>query len=239
MKRTEEIIYPASYYLRAFKQLDKAGQCDFNCAAAAFGPFWMLYRKMYRWSLLVVLSLSFNHLSFFKMAENFNYFVGWIVYQVIFTYLYGKYGNRLYYKHVKEKVSQGYHLTEGISATMSAWIVTMIAIFLPVLAFWLIYPIFELIERFLKIETIRNGGYIINIIGFVVFSVILAVYFTFDSIILAKSKRNNKKLNTDISEENIKKYLLLNKSNVYVKVFNILISIMMLAFAYYTIMHWY
>ncbi len=234
--------------MRAFKQLDEANQCEFNCAAAAFGPFWMLYRKMYLLSLLVVLSLSINYLFFFKAIVSFNYFlksnsqvkiIGWLLYQIASTYIYGRYGNRLYYRCVKEKVSQGYHLTKGISATMSSGVIVLIAIFLPVLAFWLSGSIFELIERYLKIETIRNGEYIINIVGFVVFSVILAVYSKFDSIMLAKSQRNNGVGEIEISEENIKKYLLLNKNSIYIKIFNIVISILMLMSAYYAIKNWY
>lgn len=243
-KKPKELLsYSNSYYLKEFKQFDRTSRCDFNWSAATFGPFWALYRKMYLYTIPILISVLINTIFLFdflvviykfvqqmtgqitayKMAKEFNCFLyiggTFLIYQAITTFLYGKYGNKLYYKHVKKKIFQGYHLAEGFSATISPFVIALILISIPILSVYVISAFLKLL-KFVGIHYDPNWK-TVCIAVVVTLLLILTIYSKFDTLIVKNFNKNNKITNAKISEKNIQEYLLKNNSNKYFKILNI------------------
>lgn len=101
------------YYVKAFKRLDETGKNTWNWAAFLFGPAWMLYRKMYLYGTIFYM--------IFGTIQNVVVSTGSVFLAFFFVLgiriLYGYFGNSLYYRIVKERIRQGYHLLDRYSPT--------------------------------------------------------------------------------------------------------------------------
>ena len=86
------------YYIDAFERLDAVGKNTWNWAAFFLGPCWMAYRKMYAYSFLALM---------------FDFFVPYLGFSFIVNILLGIFGNALYYRVVKNRIVNGYHLIEN------------------------------------------------------------------------------------------------------------------------------
>ena len=101
------------YYKAAFSLIDSCGKYIWNWPAFFFGEVWALYRKMCLYSFLGVILLLILHLLFDD--KNVLGFFG-----ILYKFLWGRYGNALYYRTIKKKIERGYHLMDDHRAT-SFW----------------------------------------------------------------------------------------------------------------------
>lgn len=122
------------YYTEAFELLDKSGRHTWNWAAFFFGPCWMAYRKMYLYALLVLL-LAYPAVGVLATfisgvlcilfpicfaSGAFAFSTGmWMFFcmPLIVHCLYGYFGNALYYRIIRRRVSEGYHLIDQYQPT--------------------------------------------------------------------------------------------------------------------------
>ncbi|MBR1734311.1 MAG: DUF2628 domain-containing protein [Alphaproteobacteria bacterium] len=102
------------YYLDAFERLDAVGKNTWNWSAFFFGPCWLAYRKMHAYSFLAFL---FTYLSFWTAFIPFFFWIPFGGFPLILHILLGIFGNALYYRIVKKRVTQGYHLLENFKPT--------------------------------------------------------------------------------------------------------------------------
>lgn len=116
-----------NYYIRAFEKLDK-GKWSWNWTAALFPEFWVCYRRMYRYyalwcillypiaiaSLLVLLPIIFMGNAAIITGSCC---IGVTVFRLISAYVFGRYGNSLYYNTVISNIRDGYHLSDKFQAT--------------------------------------------------------------------------------------------------------------------------
>lgn len=237
--------------LDIFKQLkNKTSRNEFNWTTAIYGPFWALYRKMYLLALLVPTSLFINGnlvLSVIRLyrrftqetddynilmphiqraAHTFLWALGvWIVYQLISSYLYGKYGNQLYYKQIKKKISQGYHLVRNVNSTMSLWSIVLIltgsvialSFIVPATIMLLLLSEIKFIEVFLVDDQFAAGFYL-SIVFLIIFAIGEFLYYQADAITVKKFKQNHECSDIQFSEKNIQKYLVAKGQNTYLRI---------------------
>ncbi len=122
------------YYADVFELLDKSGKHTWNWAAFFFGPCWMAYRKMYLYSLLGLL-LAYPAIGIFATFISglscllfpvcfatgaFAFGTGmWMLFcmPLIVHCLYGYFGNALYYRIVRQRIFEGYHLIDQYKPT--------------------------------------------------------------------------------------------------------------------------
>ncbi|MBQ3564645.1 MAG: DUF2628 domain-containing protein [Alphaproteobacteria bacterium] len=109
------------YYIEAFRKLENGKKHSWNWAAAIFGTTWLIYRKMYLYAFLFLLLDVFAVFIVYSATSEkigSDYFVDRSTFEAIYVWgigaisflFFGYYGNRLYYKAVKKKISKGYHL---------------------------------------------------------------------------------------------------------------------------------
>ncbi|MBQ3565497.1 MAG: DUF2628 domain-containing protein [Alphaproteobacteria bacterium] len=104
--------YAEDYYVEAFHKLEKENENSWNFGAAIGGTAWLIYRKMYAYAFLFTLLDIFTIFMMNMVAgENFGH-VYFLIAFPIRVFVFGHYGNRVYYEIVKEKISKGYHLLE-------------------------------------------------------------------------------------------------------------------------------
>ena len=99
------------YYKESFKKLEKENQLTFNFAAAFGNVFWLIFRKMYGWAILVTLAnagiqIPMRMLSSISSPSMLSG-ISILSFLIWFSVL-GFFGNTLYYKHVKSQISKGY-----------------------------------------------------------------------------------------------------------------------------------
>lgn len=130
MQKLFEVLEPwgsrnVDYYVKAFDKLEKTGENTFNNAAAYLGCAWMLYRKMYlyaiiafacQFALMYVLEFLGHEITSFG-DTNRGQFIGIIISWLISIRLFGKYGNKLYYKVIKSRILENYHILDNYQAT--------------------------------------------------------------------------------------------------------------------------
>ncbi len=128
------------YYVQAFNKLETQNKDTWNWAAFFFPGAWMLFRKMYLYffaavtfNIFALLSLSFVQ-SLLNLDPNsflgyslpipslqtpvsVLYIILFLVYSLTFSLIFGKYANRIYYRIVKKRIQQGYHLLEHFRPT--------------------------------------------------------------------------------------------------------------------------
>ncbi|MBO7642332.1 MAG: DUF2628 domain-containing protein [Alphaproteobacteria bacterium] len=97
------------YYQQAFDRLEKENKTTFNFAAAFFVGAWLVFRKMYGWALLLILANGGIQEILQMLSSNpTKRVVGSCVFSLILFIGFGFFGNSLYYKHIKSKVTKGY-----------------------------------------------------------------------------------------------------------------------------------
>lgn len=97
------------YYQQAFTRLEKENKTTFNFAAAFFVGAWLVFRKMYGWALLLILANGGIQEILQMLSSNpTKRVVGSCVFSLILFIGFGFFGNSLYYKHIKSKVTKGY-----------------------------------------------------------------------------------------------------------------------------------
>ena len=97
------------YYQEAFKKLEEENKTTFNFAAALFNVMWLVFRKMYGWAILLSLISGGVLFSTKMLCKNADVvFMMQISVSSIMILGLGIFGNTLYYKHVKSRVSKGY-----------------------------------------------------------------------------------------------------------------------------------
>ena len=104
------------YYQQAFSRLEKENKTTFNWAAALFGASWMVFRKMYGWAMLYICLYGSTFLLPSVLCDGHTktmvFFVGCLALFIGF----GFFGNTIYYKTVKSKISKGYKKIESYKA---------------------------------------------------------------------------------------------------------------------------
>jgi len=112
------------YYVKAFKRLNETGKNTWNWAAFLFGPAWMLYRKMYLYGTIFYM--------IFGTIQNVVVSTGSVFLAFFFSLgiriLYGYFGNSLYYRIVKKRIRQGYHLLDRYSPTSISAVVPILGL---------------------------------------------------------------------------------------------------------------
>jgi len=126
MKKTKKDGNAQSYYYRAaFRKLEETGRNSWNWSAFLFGAMWALYRKMYTYTAMV-LAIStvvvYFSIMFFELADAMIIISSM---NLIIAFFFGFFGNSLYYKLLKHRVSKGYHLVSEYSPT------NLLAVFIP------------------------------------------------------------------------------------------------------------
>jgi len=110
----------AQYYKKAFERLEKENKNTWNWAAFLLNVVWMLYRKMYLYAFMfqvVVVLFVLACCVFLGMEKTTLGALLGLVGIVVFPCCLGYLGNRLYYRVVKKRVSEGYHLLEQYCPT--------------------------------------------------------------------------------------------------------------------------
>lgn len=105
----------AEYYEKAFELLEKEHKRTWNWAALFLSSFWLLYRKMYLYSFIYcIFSLIAATLA---KADNIVFITLSVVINLTISLYLGYYGNDLYYRIIKKRISKGYHLLNKYSPT--------------------------------------------------------------------------------------------------------------------------
>lgn len=126
--KNEKNMRHTEYYIQAFKRLEEHKHA-FNWPAAIFGSCWMAYKKMY---LYVFIYYYVNCLAAFVIGFVFGFINGWFcldfsikaiayftvcLWLIISCPLFGRFGNVLYARIVKHRISKGYHLIDRYTST--------------------------------------------------------------------------------------------------------------------------
>ena len=111
-----------NYYLTAFDRLEKSKTNTWNWSAFFFGGFWILYRKMYLYAFILIMGVCIIPLSYSMLTDIGLSEIGIISASssLVLHSLLGYFGNALYYRLVKKRVSEGYHLLEEYKNTSLA-----------------------------------------------------------------------------------------------------------------------
>jgi len=145
------------YYQEAFKKLEEENKTTFNYAAAFFNVMWLIFRKMYGWAILCTLlygGIIFSTKMFCKNAD-----VVFVIKATVSTIMIlglGRFGNTLYYKHVKSQVSKGYAEMPEYNPVDPVW--SVLYSMLESLLKMVIIPI--LVFSSLSGEAIKNLSYL-------------------------------------------------------------------------------
>ena len=92
----------ADYYIEKWSLMEKAcSKISWNWGAFLLGLLWMLYRKMYFYSL-IVLGIAIGQGIITELSGLGKFFDLWLV--LIISLLFGLFGNYLYYIHTKSKI---------------------------------------------------------------------------------------------------------------------------------------
>jgi hypothetical protein len=100
------------YYMKVFQQIEKNHkEVNWNGSALIFGPFWMVYRRMYSGclkilSIIIIFCLLDYFLEhFFSMKKQ-----SYLFFTFIINFMLGINGNKMYYRHVRDQVKKGYKI---------------------------------------------------------------------------------------------------------------------------------
>ncbi len=132
------------YYFQVFKKIEIQNENTWNWPAFFFGEYWMLFRKMYLYSfltgivdLLITAFLLSALISLKSNPESFSA-IHWItlIVHILIKIMLGMYGNRLYYRVVKNRIHKGYHLLRKyrpttFSALLICWIMLSSFLLIP------------------------------------------------------------------------------------------------------------
>lgn len=118
-----------NYYIEAFEKLEKEGKHTWNWAAALFPEVWMSYRRMYACcggvfllaaaEGIIILAAVLEAIMAKSVTLPFVLTLGGIVliFRLLLMAACGIYGNSLYYRTVRFKIMEGYHLSEKFQPT--------------------------------------------------------------------------------------------------------------------------
>ncbi len=130
-----------NYYLQAFHKIETQDKNTWNWAAFFLGQTWMLFRKMYLYSFLImtadtVLYMYLRSITNFSTDETqrpLSAIFVMFLYIALTRIIFGAYGNRIYYRLVKSRIRSGYHLLkEYRPTTISA---ALLSFFFPLFIF--------------------------------------------------------------------------------------------------------
>jgi len=150
------------YYQEAFKKLEEENKTTFNFAAAIFSVIWLVFRKMYGWAILCTLlygGILFSTKMFCKNAD-----VVFVIQASVSTIMIlglGRFGNTLYYKHVKSQVSKGYAEMPEYNPVDPVW--SVLYSMLGSLLKMVIIPLFVLFSPVL-VKVINNSSSLFEIL---------------------------------------------------------------------------
>ncbi len=139
----------AEYYERVFERLEKDHKHTWNWSAFFFFGLWMLYRKMYMYAFVYiafVFAVSILSVNLLERDDNLFYFLCYS-YAIFERIGLGYFGNYLYYRTVKYRISKGYHLLDKYSPTA---VEAVFVIFSPII--WLA----DYISRKLQLKSYIN-----------------------------------------------------------------------------------
>ncbi len=178
------------YYIKAFQKLESKGKDSWNWSAMLFTGAWLFYRKMYLYAFLLSV-FEFCVLSFFgyiitghDVSVVSKVFLGAKILERLFL---GYYGNRLYYRTVKKRIADGYHLLDN-------------------------YHPFSISSAVLSAIIFFSLDHLLLLFNIVV-SIFVVAYALADWSVNKWHKRKQKSLNTEISEKNIRQYLTYGNRN--------------------------
>ncbi|MCR4624324.1 MAG: DUF2628 domain-containing protein [Alphaproteobacteria bacterium] len=122
------------YYRQAFDRLEKENKTTFNFAAAFFVGVWLVFRKMYGWALLLTLANGGIQEILQMLSSNpTKRVVGSCVFLLILFIGFGFFGNSLYYKHIKSKVTKGYAEIANYNSIDPIGGIVIVGIVMPIL----------------------------------------------------------------------------------------------------------
>ena len=109
----------ACYYSAVFRFEGSREKHVWNWPAFFLANIWGLYRKMYLYTFAAGV-ISFVALAIInKVFQSGGYLIYGIL-SLIYMIFWGYFGNSLYYRHVKKKISAGYHLMKKYKCTSAS-----------------------------------------------------------------------------------------------------------------------
>lgn len=217
-------IVNKDYYLKAFEHLEKEKKHTWNWAAFLFPREWMIYRKMYLWSTIFWLIYMFVLYIFVPILEAFapDYGDLLLLTLVALVKVFAEYfGNELYYRTVKCRISKGYHLLKKY--VCASWpffisVALVAATMANLLIYWFSVPFF--------LDTD-----IVVFARFSTFSLVLSAAWGLDCLQnhLELSKTKPSEDDIKINQENLSLYLEQRKENhVFGKIFVMMLFVIFL-----------
>ncbi|MEC4003619.1 DUF2628 domain-containing protein [Flavobacterium sp. SUN052] len=108
-----EIFFKKSieYYIDKVEKFEKGKRISFNLPAFLFGIFWILYRKMYKQSLLIfgiiLIFTTAQQILFLKLnySIELNKLIQFSI-NITLCFFVGFFGNWIYIKHAKKKINE-------------------------------------------------------------------------------------------------------------------------------------
>ncbi len=110
------------YYKEAFQKLEKEDKIMFNFVAALYPFQWLIFRKMYGFAMglaAIYMLVQMILYSFFQNSDTSWLFL--LAFSGILFVIFGFFGNEIYYKEVKSKITQGYIKFEDYNPIIPMW----------------------------------------------------------------------------------------------------------------------
>lgn len=204
------------YYQEAFQKLDKEDKVTFNFVAALFPFQWMIFRKMYKFAAGLATIYMFIQTFFYSFFQNTD--TSWIVllsFSLILFAVFGFFGNEIYYKEVKSKVSKGYAKIENYNPIIPVW--SILSTVVPSLVCYMVYRLFSMSE----------SGVQMAIVSWISMCFVIAVPWLNDR---KKFQPQEASTAVKVDEGSINKYLDKADSSCMATAFGILIAFYFFSF---------
>jgi hypothetical protein len=123
----ESISSSTQEYLAYYDSVQETGKATkFNLFAFLFAPFWLFYRKMYLYGVLLIVFWNsvglLQHKMLFQLGHEHSIFIA--PFALIVHILVGVYGNYLYLHHADKMVAKGvYHKGTSLVAVIIATVI--------------------------------------------------------------------------------------------------------------------
>lgn len=118
------------FYQDSFYEIKTKDKISFNYIAAFFPFAWLIFRKMYKWAMLLLLVLGVFQMIALALFPKSMFITSALLFVIQFL-CFGFFGNLLYYENVKSKVSKGYTEIEEYNPIDPLW--SILCIVLPYL----------------------------------------------------------------------------------------------------------
>ncbi len=130
----EKISSSTQYYLKIFEKFgNKYFFIQWNWAAFFFGPYWMLYRRVYGLGIALLAFINIMmHLYEFKevvFPESGRYYHGlFFVFGIMWVCYFGLFGNAIYFRSLRKRIAreESFGGTDGVIVILMLLITVLI-----------------------------------------------------------------------------------------------------------------